>query len=380
MPYINDLLHANQQRTIAPQTASQHLAPPPRTETARAPRLGPSRFRFDPAQVLGVLRQRIIGQEQVLAEMDDLLQVVKADLADPARPLYVALLAGPTGVGKSGLVALLAETVSGRKDALCRIDMNTLAQEHYSAALTGAPPGYVGSKEGHTLFDIQAAEGDFSTPGIVLFDEIEKASPEVIRTLLSIMEEGQLRLTSGGRSINFRNCLIFMTTNLGSRDLLTPVPANRLLGLFAARGSRPRRTTAVETTVEKRIEARFDPEFINRIDRILMFKPIRLQHAVPLVDLGLEQLNQRLRKKGWQITLTLAARHEVAKCGYDARYGARGIRRALRRLVEAPVSRYLLQEDCPAPRQERAEQKKPLARKAIGDWRDGTIVFTEQTL
>ena len=133
--------------------------------------------------------------------------------------------------------------MSGRKAALCRIDMNTLAQEHYSAALTGAPPGYVGSKEGHTLFDIQAAEGDFSTPGIVLFDEIEKASPEVIRTLLSIMEEGQLRLTSGGRSINFRNCLIFMTTNLGSRDLLTPVPANRLLGLFAARGSRPRRTS-----------------------------------------------------------------------------------------------------------------------------------------
>src|SRR5690606_32324507 len=125
-----------------------------------------------------------------------------------------SLLLGPTGVGKTEVVRLIAEAIHGQPDAFCRIDMNTLAQEHYAAALTGAPPGYVGSKEGTTLFDAEAIAGTFSRPGIVLFDELEKASTEVLRSLLNVLDSGRLTLSGGGRTLDFRNCLIFMTSNV----------------------------------------------------------------------------------------------------------------------------------------------------------------------
>ena len=162
--------------------------------------IGKPRFHFEPREVMQLLRNRIIGQDAALNEIEKMLHVVKADFSSPERPLSVTLMLGPTGVGKTETVRLISEAIYGRPDAFCRIDMNTLAQEHYAAALTGAPPGYVGSKEGHSLFD-----------------ELEKASTEVLRGLMNVLDTGKLILTSSTKTIDFRNCMIFMTSNVGAQ-------------------------------------------------------------------------------------------------------------------------------------------------------------------
>lgn len=179
--------------------------------------IGRSRFHFKPAQVMKPLRERIIGQEHALNDIEKMLHVVKADFSNPDRPLSVSRILGPTGVGKTETVRLIAEAIYGRTDAFCRIDMNTLAQEHYAAAITGAPPGYVGSKEGHSLFDETAIAGSHTRPGIMLFDELEKASTEVIRGLMNVLDTGKLTLTAGTKTIDFTNCMIFMTSNVGAQ-------------------------------------------------------------------------------------------------------------------------------------------------------------------
>ena len=153
---------------VKPTTNTQHAS---EKQTV----LGQPRFHFELQKVMQYLHDRIIGQEAALNEIEKMLHVVKADFSAPDRPLSVTLMLGPTGVGKTETVRLIAEAIYGRPDAFCRIDMNTLAQEHYAAAITGAPPGYVGSKEGHSLFDETAIAGSHTRPGIVLFDELEKA-------------------------------------------------------------------------------------------------------------------------------------------------------------------------------------------------------------
>jgi ATP-dependent Clp protease ATP-binding subunit ClpA len=201
MPFINDVVAHNQR------------------VSSDTPIMRQSRFQFDQDKVMQLLRSRITGQTAALNAVAASLAMTKAELGDPRKPLAVMLLMGPTGVGKTETVRLLAEAIHGRSDALCRIDMNTLAQEHYAASLIGAPPGYVGSKEGNTLFDREAVEGTFGKPGIVLFDELEKASEPVIRALMNIFDNGQLRLSSGTSTLDFRNSLIFMTSNVGAQSI-----------------------------------------------------------------------------------------------------------------------------------------------------------------
>ena len=194
MPFINDMLDSHQ---LAQRAAVATENSPPAAASAEScvaqSRLGKQRFIFEPDKVMAMLAQRILGQPHVLHAMRQMLQIVKADISDTQRPLYVGLLVGATGVGKTELVRVLAEALHGQSDAFCRIDMNTLAQDHYAAAITGAPPGYVGSKEGNNLFELEKIQGSYSRPGIVLFDEIEKAGPQVIRSLLNVIETGQLR-------------------------------------------------------------------------------------------------------------------------------------------------------------------------------------------
>jgi|TARA_R110002111_G_scaffold140457_2_gene206442 ATP-dependent Clp protease ATP-binding subunit ClpA len=331
MPFINDVLAANQQHDTERRPATQ------------------SRFLFDPDQVMARLSSRIIGQSEALDEISNSLKVVKAELGDPHRPLATFLLLGPTGVGKTETVRLLAEALHGSSDAFCRIDMNTLAQEHYAASLTGAPPGYVGSKEGTTLFDRQAIEGDYGRPGIVLFDELEKANDQVIRALMNVLDNGQLRLSAGNTTLNFRNSLIFMTSNLGAGQQSSG--ARWLPAHWRAIQQKRRQEAA--------LSARLDPEFINRIDHRIHYQSLPGDQLEQLVDLALEKLNQRLGRHKVQLVLDQAARQWLARQGHDPRYGARAMARAFRRHLEPAVAHYLLNPDeCPTGSQLRASLGK----------------------
>lgn len=323
MPFINDRLEEN--REIA--------------DLEREPKANgrPSRFRFDPAQVMQRLRDRIVGQEHVLDAMEAMLYVVKADIGAEERPLAVNLFLGPTGVGKTETVRLLAEAIVGRADALCRIDMNTLAQEHYAAALTGAPPGYVGSKEGHTLFDIDAIQGSYSKPGIVLFDELEKASKEVVRSLLNVMDSGQLVLSGGTRKIDFRNTLIFMTSNIGATDVVA-YRSRFEQGWRRWLGLKPSKETRVQ---EQALHRHFDPEFLNRIDRILPFEKLDENWWSSLLDIELAKLDQRLAKQRIKLQLTDNARNWLCE-KRDPRFGARDLARRLRVTLEPTLASALL--------------------------------------
>lgn len=286
-----------------------------------------------------LLRTRIIGQDAALNEIEKMLHVVKADFSSPERPLSVTLMLGPTGVGKTETVRLISEAIYGRADAFCRIDMNTLAQEHYAAALTGAPPGYVGSKEGHSLFDETAIAGSHTRPGIVLFDELEKASTEVLRGLMNVLDTGKLTLTSGTKTIDFRNCMIFMTSNVGAQaaqqylDKLNLLP-KKMQDLCLKR-------LPARQIIEKVMQRRFDPEFLNRIDRTLYYAPVQ-ENALPqLVEIELEKLNKRLQHQKRQVQLTDAAKACFYQ-GHDIRYGARHLGRRMRTELEPILALYFL--------------------------------------
>ena len=322
MPFINDVLEQN-------QIACGSL---PLTRT--------SRFRFDPQQVMTLLRSRIVGQDAALDTVEASLMVIKAELGDPRKPLAVILLMGPTGVGKTETVRLLTEAIHGKADALCRIDMNTLAQEHYAASLTGAPPGYVGSKEGTTLFDKTAIEGSYSAPGIVLFDELEKASEPVVRALMNIFDNGQLRLSSGTTTLDFRNSVIFMTSNVGAQTLWTYQQRQQL----GWRKWMPAQWQIRQEAklIDQALEKQFSPEFLNRIDHRVHFQRLGTEQVGELVSLALTRLNQRLARYRLQLMLTPDLRDWLGAHGFDRRYGARSMARAFRHHLEPAVARLLL--------------------------------------
>lgn len=329
MPFINEVLAHNQRVTGSTAAMRQ------------------SRFLFEPDQVMQLLRSRITGQDAALASIGACLTLTKAELGDPRKPLAVMLLMGPTGVGKTETVRLLAEAIHGRADALCRIDMNTLAQEHYAASLTGAPPGYVGSKEGHTLFDQEAIEGSFGKPGIVLFDELEKASEPVIRALMNIFDNGQLRLTSGTRTLDFRNSLIFMTSNVGTRSLWAS--NQRLLGGWRSWLPGGWHERQEQRRQQQALEKAFAPEFLNRIDQRLIYRRLDDEQILLLVELALEHLNQRLARHQVRLLLSAPLKQWLSEKGFDRRYGARAMARCFRQSLEPEVASALLQSrDRPA--------------------------------
>ena len=331
MTFASDRIHANQE-----SLAKQRYDMQSKECIART-----SRFSFDPEKVMQHVRGHIIGQRAALDEIENMLLTVKADFNAPTRPLAVTLMLGPTGVGKTETVRLIAEAIHGKPDAFCRIDMNTLAQEHYAAALTGAPPGYVGSKEGNTLFDEALIQGSFSKPGIVLFDEIEKASTEVIRGLLNVLETGTLKLTAGTKVLDFKNCMIFMTSNVGAKDAQArlrqlaklPKPIQKLARLAKLDDSQ---------ITERALYKKFDPEFLNRIERILNYEAVEADFAPTLVSLEIEKLNQRLCKQSRTVELTPAAT-QFLSTGHDVRFGARGLSRRFRVLVEPQLARFFIQ-------------------------------------
>ncbi|CAA0080306.1 Chaperone protein ClpB [Zhongshania aliphaticivorans] len=336
MPFINDQLAASQGGVTPPPETPPHISSELFAEAcvARSQRefKRHSRFRFDVDTVMSLLRERIIAQNESLTAIEDMLHVVKADIGRERGPLSVMLLMGPTGVGKTETARLIAQGICGNADALCRIDMNTLAQDHYAAALTGAPPGYVGSKEGHTLFPADAIAGSYSVPSVVLFDEVEKASTEVLRSLLNVLDSGRLTLSSGVKELDFRNSIIFLSSNIAAPQLERH--RNKRY-MFGARKAIERKI------IDRALRQAFDPEFINRIDSVLVYQHLQRSDLNALLDIELQHLQVRLQKQGLSLELDSSCYHYLLR-HYDTRYGARDLARQLRMKLEPVIARAML--------------------------------------
>lgn len=277
------------------------------------------------------LHERIIGQEEAIHAISDAIRRARSGLKDPRRPIGSFIFIGPSGVGKTELAKALAGFMFDDEDALVRIDMSEYREQHTVSRLFGAPPGYVGYEEGGQL-----TEAVRRRPyRVILFDEIEKAHPEVWNALLQILDDG--RLTDGqGRIVDFRNSVLIMTSNLGTEY----VRRSGSLGFLQNRGDSDER--AEHEKIEKALKSTFRPEFLNRIDEIITFSPLSLEQMGLIVDLQMKEVQERMVERGLNVELTPAGRDWLAKEGFDPAFGARPLRRALQKYVESPLSVRLL--------------------------------------
>jgi ATP-dependent Clp protease ATP-binding subunit ClpC len=276
------------------------------------------------------LHGRVIGQERAVAAVSEAVRRARAGLKDPKRPIGSFIFLGPTGVGKTELARALAELLFDDEAALIRLDMSEYMEKHAVSRLTGAPPGYVGYDEGGQLTE-QVRRRPYS---VVLFDEIEKAHPDVFNALLQILDDG--RLTDGkGRTVDFKNTVVIMTSNVGGS-----VISKQRLG-FAAEGEELGHD-ALEKRLLEELRKAFRPEFLNRVDEIIVFDPLSREQLTAVVDLLLTHLRELVKGQGMTLEVSKAAEEYVAEQGYDVEYGARPLRRAIQRLVENPLSSALL--------------------------------------
>jgi len=290
------------------------------------------------------LSKRVVGQEEAVHIVSNAIRRSRAGLSDPRRPNGSFLFLGPTGVGKTELCKALAEFLFDTEDSMVRIDMSEFMEKHSVARLIGAPPGYVGYEEGGYL-----TEAVRRRPyAVILLDEIEKAHPDVFNVLLQVLDDG--RLTDGqGRTVDFRNTVIIMTSNLGSQVILE----------HAGEGNYARMKSAVMEIVQKS----FRPEFINRIDDIVVFHPLGTPQIRAIVDIQLGYLRSRLLERDMTLDLDDKARDLIGEAGFDPVYGARPLKRAIQQQIENPLAQRILKgEFLPGSR----------VRASV---RDGQIVF-----
>ncbi len=280
----------------------------------------------------GRLHERVVGQEPAIGVLADALRRARAGLKDPRRPIGSFIFLGPTGVGKTELAKALAEFLFDDEDALIRFDMSEFQERHTTSRLIGAPPGYVGYDEGGGL-----TEAVRRRPyRVILFDEIEKAHPDVFNTLLQLLDDG--RLTDGhGRTVDFRNTVVIMTSNLGTAEM-----GRQSLGFVTQRTQSESERQRLESAAQKALRETFRPEFLNRIDEIIVFEPLTETELEQIVDLQVDDLLARLTEKGVAVRLSDAARKALVKEGYDPTYGARPLRRVIQRRIENPLARRVL--------------------------------------
>ncbi len=283
------------------------------------------------------LHKRIVGQEQAVIALSKAIRRTRAGLKDPKRPSGSFIFAGPSGVGKTELSKTLAEFLFGNADALIALDMSEYSERHTASRLFGSPPGYVGYEEGGQLTE-KVRRKPFS---VVLFDEIEKAHPDIFNTLLQVLEEGRLT-DAQGRMIDFKNTVIIMTTNLGSRDVSKGV----LLG-FAPENDDESAYERMKAKVQQELKQHFRPEFLNRIDDTIVFHQLTQEEIVKIVDLMVAALDLRLQDMNMGIELTLGAKALLAERGYDPVMGARPLRRTIQRDLEDPMSEKMLFGEMP---------------------------------
>ena len=275
-------------------------------------------------QMESIVRERVVGQDEALKVVADAIRRSRAGLSDPKRPIGSFLFLGPTGVGKTELTKALANFMFDTDEAMVRLDMSEFMEKHSVARLIGAPPGYIGYEEGGYLTEA-VRRRPYS---VILLDEVEKAHPDVFNVLLQVLDDG--RLTDGhGRTVDFRNCVIVMTSNLGSHRIQE----------LAGEGN----YDEMKASVMEIVSQHFRPEFINRIDDVVVFHPLGREHIRKIVDIQLGYLHDRLAERDMTIVLTDSARDRLAEAGFDPVYGARPLKRAIQQQIENPLAQEILQ-------------------------------------
>jgi ATP-dependent Clp protease ATP-binding subunit ClpC len=283
------------------------------------------------------LHKRVIGQQEAIEIVSKAVRRARAGLKDPKRPIGSFVFLGPTGVGKTELAKALAEFMFGSEDALIKIDMSEFMERHNVSRLVGAPPGYVGFDEGGQLTEAVRRK----SYAVILLDEIEKAHPEVFNILLQILEDGHLS-DAKGRRVDFRNCIIIMTSNLGARQLQT----NSSLGFRVQGDTEAQREAAsyelMRDKVQNELKQTFRPEFLNRIDATVVFRSLTVEEIRLIVDLMLARVREQLKAQGMALEVTQEAKDHIIKIGYDVAYGARPLRRVIQNMVEDVLAEQLL--------------------------------------
>ena len=271
------------------------------------------------------LRSRVVGQEEAVEAVTEAIQRSRAGIQDPNRPIGSFLFLGPTGVGKTELAKTLAKALFDDENNMVRIDMSEYMEKFAVSRLIGAPPGYVGYEEGGQLTEAVRRK----PYSVVLFDEVEKAHPDVFNVLLQILDDGRVT-DSQGRTVDFKNTILILTSNLGSEYLLEGTDDRGVISEDA------------KAKVRELLQRSFRPEFLNRLDEIVFYKPLSKESVTKIIDLQINRLNSRLADQQLKVELTPAAKASIVEAAYDPRYGARPLRRYIQHTLETKLSQSLL--------------------------------------
>lgn len=271
-----------------------------------------------------IIHERLVDQEEAVSVVADAIRKARAGIKDPNRPVGTFLFLGPTGVGKTELAKTLAEVLFGTENALIRIDMTEYMEKHSVSRLIGAPPGYVGYEEGGQLTEA-VRRRPYS---VILMDEIEKAHPDVFNVLLQIMDDGRLT-DSKGNVVDFRNTIIIMTSNIASDLILEYVRQGK-------------RFEELEERVREELKRYFRPEFINRLDHVIVFKPLTKEHMKQIVEIMIKKLGSKLKDKKIELVITEQAKEYLAERGHHPIFGARPLRRLIEREIETPLAKLII--------------------------------------
>jgi ATP-dependent Clp protease ATP-binding subunit ClpB len=271
-----------------------------------------------------ILHERVVGQDEGVRVVSEAILRSRAGIKDPRRPIGSFLFLGPTGVGKTELARTLSEALFDSEDNMVRLDMSEYMEKHSVSRLVGAPPGYVGYDEGGQLTEAVRRK----PYAVILFDEIEKAHPDVFNILLQIMDDGRIT-DSHGHTVDFKNTVLILTSNIGSRFLTEGVTGDEI-------------PDSVKEAVFSELRSAFRPEFLNRLDDTILFKPLTLENIESIIGILLKDLNKRLSDRKIEIVLDDKARHWFAEKGYDPVYGARPLRRLLQKRIENALARGII--------------------------------------
>ena len=279
------------------------------------------------------LHKRVIGQEEAVSAVTRAVKRGRVGLKSPNRPIGSFLFLGPTGVGKTELSKALAEALFGREDSMIRVDMSEYMEKHTTSRLVGAPPGYVGYEEGGQLTE-KVRRKPYS---VVLLDEIEKAHPDVFNLLLQVLDEGRLT-DSLGRRIDFKNTILIMTSNIGTRQLKD---FGRGVGFNTQMAGEPDKDFS-RSVIQKALNKAFAPEFLNRVDDIIMFDQLDKAAIHKIIDIELQGLYQRVSNLGYELSITDEAKDFIATKGYDVQFGARPLKRAIQKYLEDEMAEMII--------------------------------------